>query len=79
MDTIRLMQGYWQKPDDAVRKQVEANWSAIEKNAAAIPFALNWGPLRPGTDRMAGLHPDHPNRKWKIKPNPKRPDDLDRN
>jgi hypothetical protein len=30
---------------------------------------------------MLGLHPDHPNPKWKrkLKPPTKRPDDLDQN
>ena len=44
-----------------------------EKLVAANPYAVNWGPDRPGTPRMLGLHPDHPPAKEK-KP---RANDLD--
>ncbi len=55
---IRLMDGYWESPDPAVAKQVKQNWKAIEKHVAAHPYAINWGPVRPNTERMAGLNPE---------------------
>ncbi|MCB1229426.1 MAG: DUF4838 domain-containing protein [Verrucomicrobiae bacterium] len=77
MEIARRMKTYWQKPDETLRSEVEALWRDVEANASGDPYAINWGPVRPTTDRMAGLHPDHPNRKWKK--NPKGPDDLDQN
>lgn len=75
MQNIALMDSYWQKKDAAVAQRVRQNWAAAEKLAAAHPYALNWGPLRPGTPRMQGLHPDNPPpRKKKAKAN-----DLDLN
>ena len=75
LDNIRLMNGYWKKPDPAVAEQVKKNWEAIEKHVAAHPFAINWGPVRPISPRMAGLHPDFSPPKIK-KP---RANDLDLN
>ena len=75
LENIRLMNGYWKKPDPAVAEQVKKNWEAIEKHVAAHPFAINWGPVRPISPRMAGLHPDFSPPKTK-KP---RANDLDLN
>lgn len=79
MENARLMQGYWKAPDDAVAQKVRDNWTAMEALCDANPFAINWGPVRPNGPRMLGLHPDHPNPRWKLQPDPKRPDDLDQN
>jgi hypothetical protein len=73
IENAALMRGYWQKKDDAVAARVRANWEAMERLCAAHPYAINWGPCRPGTERMLGLHPDHPN----PKVNPKQLKDLD--
>lgn len=75
LENIRLMNGYWKKPDPAVAEQVKKNWEVIEKHVAAHPFAINWGPVRPISPRMAGLHPDFSPPKTK-KP---RANDLDLN
>lgn len=75
LENIRLMNGYWKKPEPAVAEQVKKNWEAIEKHVAAHPFAINWGPVRPISPRMAGLHPDFSPPKTK-KP---RANDLDLN
>lgn len=75
MDTITLMDGYWKKKDAAVAERVKQNWAAMEKNAADHPYSINWGPVRPTTPRMAGLHPDNPPTKAKKK----RANDLDLN
>ncbi len=75
LENIRLMNGYWKKPDPAVAEQVKKNWEAIEKHVAAHPFSINWGPVRPISPRMAGLHPDFSPPKIK-KP---RANDLDLN
>ncbi|MCP5538809.1 MAG: DUF4838 domain-containing protein [Akkermansiaceae bacterium] len=75
MENIRLMEGYWKKPDPAVAGRVKQNWAAIEQHVAAHPYAINWGPVRPTTPRMAGLHPDSTPPKTK-KP---RANDLDLN
>ena len=69
------MESYWNKKDDAIAARVRKNWETIEKLVADNPFALNWGPIRPITPRMVGLHPDHPAKKSK-KPKVK---DLDLN
>ncbi|MCX7009510.1 MAG: DUF4838 domain-containing protein, partial [Kiritimatiellaeota bacterium] len=66
-ENIRLMGQYWRKQDDALAAKVRANWTAMERLCAEHPGAINWGPCRPGTDRMLGLHPDYPNPKWKKK------------
>lgn len=66
LDNITLMSGYWKSKDAAVAAKVKENWSAIQQLIAAHPPALNAGPIRPLTTRMAGLHPDSPAKK--IKP-----------
>lgn len=74
VENITLMDGYWKKKDPAVALQVKENWSEAEKLVAAHPYSLNWGPLKPGSPRMQGLHPDHPPAKKKVRAN-----DLDLN
>jgi hypothetical protein len=66
LDNITLMSGYWKTKDAAVAAKVKENWSAIQQLIAAHPPALNGGPLRPLTPRMAGLHPDSPAKKVKA-------------
>lgn len=66
VENAMLMGRYWLKSEDGLAAQVRRNWQALEALCSKYPFALNWGPLRPGTPRMLGLHPDHPNPK--IKP-----------
>jgi hypothetical protein len=73
MENIRLMSGYWKKKDEAVAAQVRKNWEEIEKLLAANPQAINAGPVRAQTPRMAGLHPDFP----PPKPKKGQADDLD--
>lgn len=63
MENARLMRTYWIEADESVAKQVLANWQRIEQVCGEHPYAVNWGPCRPFTDRMVGLHPDHPNPK----------------
>lgn len=75
METIDAMESYWTKKDDALAKQVLANWAEMERVCEAHPYAINWGPVRPSTPRMIGLHPDYPNPKWK----PGKAQDLDQN
>ncbi|GEP42350.1 DUF4838 domain-containing protein [Brevifollis gellanilyticus] len=66
VETITLMDRYWQKKDESIAAQVKANWQAIEKLTAVHPAAINWKAVRPITPRMAGLHPDS------AKPKPKK-------
>lgn len=75
VENITLMDRYWKKKDEAIAAQVRLNWSAIEQLVAAHPYAINWGPVRHTTPRMAGLHPDGP----LPKPKKKRVNDLDLN
>lgn len=75
MENITLMDRYWQKKDAAVAAQVKQNWVTIEKLVADHPYSLNWGPIRPSTPRMPGLHPDFSPPKIKKK----RVNDLDLN
>ncbi len=77
VENIHLMEHYWAKPDEQLGKKVRRNWERIQKILATTPYALNPGPVRPSTPRMAGLHPDFPARKWKPNPKSKRPEDLD--
>ncbi len=63
-ENIRLMESYWRKKDEALAAKVRINWAAMEQLCKDQPYAINWGPCRPGTERMLGLHPDHPNPKW---------------
>lgn len=79
VDTIALMNGYWDNPDEVVAAQVRENWKKMESIPVEHPYSINWGPIRPTTPRMLGLHPDHPNPKRKAKPSPRKPDDLDQN
>ncbi len=65
IDNINLMESYWRKKDDAIARQVLANWAAREELCAEHSYAINCGPVRPNTSRMRGLHPDFPNPKWK--------------
>ena len=75
MENITLMDRYWKKKDDTIAAQVKQNWVTIEKLVADHPYSLNWGPIRPSTPRMPGLHPDFPPPKTKKK----RVNDLDLN
>jgi len=81
IDTIRLMDGYWNEPDPQIVRRVRQDWEHMQRICEEHPGAINWGPVRPTTPRMLGLHPDHPNPKWKTKPKSraKKPDDLDQN
>lgn len=65
MDNVTLMGRYWKKKDEVVAKQVRDNWAAIDKLINTTPYAINVGPVRPITPRMAGLHPDYPPAKQK--------------
>jgi hypothetical protein len=71
VETIALMTQYWEQPAADVAERVKENWQAIEALCQRHPYAVNWGPLRPQTPRMRGLHPDYPNPKWK--PSARRP------
>jgi hypothetical protein len=62
---IGLMEGYWKTKDDAVASEVLANWKTIEALVAENPHAINAGPVRSQTPRMAGLHPDYAAKKVK--------------
>jgi hypothetical protein len=74
IENIDAMECYWRKNDAVIAKKVLANWEAMEQLCAAHPYAINWGPVRPSTARMIGLHPDYPNPEWKP-----RIEDLDQN
>jgi hypothetical protein len=80
-ENARLMSGYWEQPDKTAAAQVRKHCEQMESICQAHPFAINWGPVRPTTPRMAGLHPDHPNSKRNRQtPNRKPPAaDLDQN
>jgi hypothetical protein len=75
IENIAMMDRYWKKKDEAIAARVKKNWETIEKLVADNPYALNWGPIRPSTPRMPGLHPDYPPKKTR-KP---RVNDLDLN
>ena len=79
IESIALMVSYWDAPDSQVADKVRGNWKAMEQIPVQYPFSINWGPVRPSTPRMVGLHPDHPDPKRKVKPSPKKPNDLDQN
>lgn len=66
LENINLMACYWKTKDAAVAGRVKENWSTIEQLIAANAPAINAGPVRAQTPRMAGLHPDYPAKK--IKP-----------
>ncbi len=74
-----LMKGYWSSKDAAVAEKVNANWAKMEQLCLDYPYSVNWGPVRPSTSRMIGLHPDYPNPKWKPEKKSNQPDDLDLN
>jgi len=76
---IDHMSGYWANPDPGTANRVRTLWKEMEQIPIDHPYSINWGPLRPTTPRMLGLHPDHPNPKWKIKKDKKAPNDLDQN
>lgn len=67
VENATLMRRYWLKPDEAVGVQVRKNWEVIKRHCQDHPHAINWGPVRPGTPRMLGLHPDHPHPKVSLK------------
>jgi hypothetical protein len=75
IETIEAMESYWRKKDDRIATEALANWEEMERLCKENPYAINWGPVRPTTPRMIGLHPDYPNPKWK----PNEANDLDRN
>ena len=56
------MTRYW-NGDKSEQANVLAAWEKIEQLCKDHPYAINWGPIRPQTPRMAGLHPDYPPRK----------------
>jgi len=62
--------------DEKVAKEVRANWEQMEQICLDYPYSVNWGPVRPSTSRMIGLHPDYPNPKWTPQLGPQ---DLDQN
>jgi len=45
--------------DAEADKKVRANWQEIQQLCKDNPYAINWGPVRPKTPRMKGLHPDY--------------------
>ncbi len=65
-ENITLMSGYWKSKDAAVAEQVKANWTQIEQLVAKNAPAINAGPVRPQTPRVAGLHPDFAAKKLKT-------------
>jgi hypothetical protein len=67
-EIIRLMGTYWRSKDPGIAERVRGNWAEIQRLCQANPYAVNWGPIRPTTPRMLGLHPDYPNPKWKSFP-----------
>ncbi|MBL8827776.1 MAG: DUF4838 domain-containing protein [Planctomycetaceae bacterium] len=66
VENITLMAGYWKSKDAAVGTKVKENWSQIEQLIANNAPAINAGPVRSKTPRMAGLHPDSPAKKVKA-------------
>jgi len=42
-----------------IDKKVREDWAEIERIVKDNPYSLNWGPIRPQTPRMRGLHPDY--------------------
>jgi hypothetical protein len=79
VENIAAMQGYRDQPSEAIANKVRANWAEIEKIPVDHPYSINWGPVRPFSPRMLGLHPDHPDPKRKAKPKKSQPNDLDQN
>jgi hypothetical protein len=77
VENIHFMEHHWAQPEERLAKKVLVNWKEIQKILDAYPYALNPGPVRASTPRMAGLHPGYPARKWKPQSKTKRPQDLD--
>ena len=48
-----------QGTDYRAEKTARANWEKMQRLCEEHPYAINWGPIRPKTPRMKGLHPDH--------------------
>jgi len=63
IETIEDMEAYWRQKDEAIAAQAVANWKKMERLCSETPYAINWGPVRPTTPRMIGLHPAHPDPK----------------
>jgi hypothetical protein len=78
VSTIELMDGYWTNKNPEIAAKAKANWTGMEQLCVQHPYAINWGPLRPNTPRMVGLHPDHPDPK-RGRRKAKTVDDLDLN
>jgi hypothetical protein len=70
IQNIEWMAQYWDHPDASLAEKVRGNWQVMERLCEEHPYAANWGPVRPQTPRMLGLHPDYPNPKWKRRPKP---------
>ncbi len=70
VENIALMAQYWEQQDEGIAERVKKNWQAIQALCERHPYAVNWGPVRPQTPRMRGLHPDYPNPKWKPRTKP---------
>lgn len=75
VENIRDMRSYWRNKEEQTGARVIQRWQTIQQVCEKHPYAINWAPVRPSTPRMAGLHPDYPNPKWK----PGKVDDLDQN
>jgi hypothetical protein len=70
VQNIEWMGQYWDRQDASLAEKVCSNWQAMERLCQEHPYAVNWGPVRPQTPRMAGLHPENPNPKWKRRAKP---------
>jgi hypothetical protein len=55
-NTVSMVE-YWRYPKASIAGKVQKNWQAIERLCQEHPYAVNWGPVRPQTPRMRGLHP----------------------
>jgi hypothetical protein len=64
---IELMAQYSRQPDERIAKAVRDNWKDIERLCEDYPYSVNWGPIRPQTSRMQGMHPDFPGKKNRLK------------
>ncbi|MFW6457591.1 MAG: hypothetical protein ACOC0A_04775, partial [Planctomycetota bacterium] len=56
-----LMAGYRASggSDAEAEKKVRENWEEMRRICEEYPYSINWGPVRPQTPRMVGLHPDY--------------------
>ena len=77
VENIVSMTEYWRQPEASIADTVRENWQAIEQLCQQHPYAVHWGPLRPQTPRMRGLHPDYPDPRWKRRIAPPKVDGLD--